>query len=665
MQVLMEVCNEVPLLTSLRRKNAIPLFGYRDIILFGDVRQLPPASDGKPFWATHSFTQCFEIFVLKEDRRHERDPLMRDIKEKLAWGGTLPDETFQADKPWPVDEAIWNFIVDGYLRGWGINGSNVSLEDGVALFPRKADVKRWNAACVRQIEEKYGDLCEGINIQGFDPSQTGSKQNRADKVCFAGLQTSDVLQLRTCSPHQMRVMLLHNISPHAGWANGALCRLLSSNSWTGNASPLFKNPDGSFSAKTIFLSNKDQHPEFNVRVSKNGSSSSENQVTSVPVRTDVAQSTQQEWTQVQLTLAYALTGHKAQGLTLPVSYIGLVNIFGFGLPYTLFTRTPFENSIYLVGVPPRDVLFCLLKKDVHGLSAVDSKRIEVESILLNEHSLHSIVDSRLESGQYPQKGERKNSPEYEALVAKVRQEYSSWRNRLNVRQGLKSMTAVSEGFRALEDGVEPWKNREHMWRNLQDVLQQNTETRQRILYYKKVSTQWMTHDTVDVLSMARHGSPCFPVRAAFASSPEMAGRIEGYALNGKSFRRLDFPQAPQDMNWSTSRYVSHARKDKVREVRVFPEADTQNMAEQVDSVSVGAMNGEFADIPCRLCGSSFRFSFSFLRSGMSLLEICFECLFLVEQSTGTDSGVSLASINLPGKRSYSFVAFPTDGRDVS
>ncbi len=55
---LAEVLQVVPLLPSLRRvaaDKAIPLWGYRDMFLCGDVRQLPPASGEPPFWSTKTF----------------------------------------------------------------------------------------------------------------------------------------------------------------------------------------------------------------------------------------------------------------------------------------------------------------------------------------------------------------------------------------------------------------------------------------------------------------------------------------------------------------------------------------------------------------------------------------------------------------------------------
>eukprot|EP00973_Karenia_brevis_P046685 6476357-Karenia_brevis.AAC.1 len=65
----MNVLQQVPLLPELRRQNALPKFGYRDVIIRGDLRQLPPASaDAQvPFWARDLCYEEFGFFVLTED----------------------------------------------------------------------------------------------------------------------------------------------------------------------------------------------------------------------------------------------------------------------------------------------------------------------------------------------------------------------------------------------------------------------------------------------------------------------------------------------------------------------------------------------------------------------------------------------------------------------
>ena len=56
------ICFQLPLLETHRRPGALPLFGYRDVLLFGDIRQLPPASGRQPFWATETFQSFFSKF---------------------------------------------------------------------------------------------------------------------------------------------------------------------------------------------------------------------------------------------------------------------------------------------------------------------------------------------------------------------------------------------------------------------------------------------------------------------------------------------------------------------------------------------------------------------------------------------------------------------------
>ena len=79
---------------------------------------------------------------------------MQTLKEKLAWGGTLPHPTWSPDQEWSVDDDVVDFLLEGYLRGWGLTGARVDLEVGTALFPRVKDVARWNDACIRQIEQR-------------------------------------------------------------------------------------------------------------------------------------------------------------------------------------------------------------------------------------------------------------------------------------------------------------------------------------------------------------------------------------------------------------------------------------------------------------------------------------------------------------------------------
>ena len=130
-----------------------------------------------------------------------------------------------------MDETLFDFVVEGYLRGWGMSGKTVDLDIGTALFPRRADVRRWNQTCLDQIGSKFADVCEAVDVYGFDP-RTRSDKTHPDQRDFTGIQFQQMLPLRTCPEHRMRVILLQNLDVANGWANGTRARLLANQSWT-------------------------------------------------------------------------------------------------------------------------------------------------------------------------------------------------------------------------------------------------------------------------------------------------------------------------------------------------------------------------------------------------------------------------------------------------
>ena len=123
--------------------------------------------------------------------------------------------------------------------------------------------------------------------------------------------------------------------------------------------------------------------------------------------------------QVPVVPAYALTGHKAQGLTMLATYISLLRCWGFGLPYTSCTRIPFRRNMYFVCVPARDIFVALRTPDAHGMTAIDVKRVEIEELLASG-GVHRDED---------------------------RAYYATWLTRLDIAQGLRSMVDVSSSFK--------------------------------------------------------------------------------------------------------------------------------------------------------------------------------------------------------------------------
>ena len=163
--------------------------------MLGDLRQLPPADGRKPFFGSPDFHLLFEVFLLAEDRRHEKDKDMQKVKELIAWGGVpveTPDEELTSTN---IDPRLTAFFVEGYLQGWGLTPEKVDLEIGTAIFVRKIDVANWNAGMVRRIEnthvqDKHGEL-QGIDIEACDPRRYGEaspKQHRREELVASNIQ---------------------------------------------------------------------------------------------------------------------------------------------------------------------------------------------------------------------------------------------------------------------------------------------------------------------------------------------------------------------------------------------------------------------------------------------------------------------------------------------
>ena len=100
-----------------------------------------------------------------------------------------------------------------------------------------------------------------------------------------------------------------------------------------------------------------------------------------------------EWSQVQLVLAYALTIHKSQGVTLPVSYPALQGTFGFGMLYTLLTRTFFSINMLFVGAPPKDIYEAVVAR-------LSDRRRVIRELLDDESALEESLRARVRAGEF-------------------------------------------------------------------------------------------------------------------------------------------------------------------------------------------------------------------------------------------------------------------------
>ena len=406
------------------------------------------------------------------------------------------------------------------------------------------------------------------HVVGHDPSAR-STGNGPDTRRTTGLQAPRVLKLRTCAQHRLRVVMLHNENVRERWCNGTPCRLLTTQAWTGLAGSIKQNLDKTFAVtRTVRLEEKDRCPEFNVKVIRDEEPTlakslryRDDEICYVPARHDVNFDGFREdsFVQVSLALAAAMTSHKVQGLTVPKVYFCLHKIFGFGIPYTAFTRTPFAVNISVVGVPPRDIYQLLMRRSADGRNLIDVKTAEVAAVIQNDSRIDAIVDERIASGEFslekiskrldkdtarePQDasdGVHQGLPSRHDLArnhvkAIIKIYYIDWHKRLTAKNAVQAMLAVCARFKknSAGDGIEPWANAVEDWKTLAEILQGDAANRRRILYFRDVAVGWMEATDVDVLARATDG--------------ELA--ITKRDTDGRILDRRGCPQAPPGFDW--------------------------------------------------------------------------------------------------------------------
>jgi len=362
-----KLCQTYALLPEYRKPGASPEYGFRDVVLCGDLSQLPPASGYPPIVTHPDFQNLFEFFVLKENRRQEKNQRYAFILHQVKRGGGATFRGMNADAvAGEVHEEVRNFFIGAYVRGWNVSGRNVDIERGVALtsYRRFRDV--WCNDVVDQIEEDCA-ACEKVDVscyysspQGdvqFDPCNEDHRKNKQ--------QYPKLLRLRTHAQHQCRTMLLRNIDVAGrGLTNGSTLRLLPRNSWSGAASRNQmgrQDAQGRWRVRHVSLLNE---PDFSVYAEKDDGHRLEQRVHvkgdgvhvfGVAKEDTVDQLGLGSVNAIPMALAYACTVHKGQGLTIHVVLAILEGLFAHGQVYVQTSRTPLEENFCCVGVPPQDL----------------------------------------------------------------------------------------------------------------------------------------------------------------------------------------------------------------------------------------------------------------------------------------------------------------------
>jgi len=158
-----------------------------------------------------------------------------------------------------------------------------------------------------------------------------------------------------------QVMLLKNLNFSKGLVNGACGKIITFKVYDFSSDPILKNDD-------------ETDDEYNIRVQEIRNASEQNKdVLYLPVvRFDNGYETiihKETWkikqsqfhdlvsrTQFPLCLAYALTSHKTQGMTIPSAYCNFNKIFAPGQAYVMLSRVKNLDGLYITGFHPSKII---------------------------------------------------------------------------------------------------------------------------------------------------------------------------------------------------------------------------------------------------------------------------------------------------------------------
>ena len=135
-------------------------FGPLHVLLYGDFKQLPPASARPPF-PVHPVFRTFDVLCLRQNRRVVKDEARR--KELESFHDFLNDISHGE-----ATDTARNFIIDCFERGAEIRtAETVPFEEHTAIFSRRKDRDKWNRTVVRRIATQHNH--QTVEIQNESP----------------------------------------------------------------------------------------------------------------------------------------------------------------------------------------------------------------------------------------------------------------------------------------------------------------------------------------------------------------------------------------------------------------------------------------------------------------------------------------------------------------
>ncbi len=353
------------------------------VLMFGDLKQLPPATSKAPFIVDPAVHNTFAIRVLRENRRVVADEARREELEN--YHNVLDDMGHGR-----ASLRVKRFLIDAYVRAAlekTQTATRVPLEGYTSIFTKRRHRDRWNRAVVNRI---IRDGKRKLKVKGIVVNRHAAT-NRCFRTATAELirrkaRTLSLWNLTLAgdwhpdyetrvfrsSPHEMRVMLLANIDVDQRFANGTQGRAI------------FWEP-GNLSGRAPLRAT---HGEVSVRFAKESSRRKPtmaygfDHIDVKPRReTIVSARGRPALLQIPVGPAYALSVHKSQSLTIPhVSQGCLEGVFAAGQCYTQTSRATDPRKYQAIGLPPADLL-----DDV--AAAVQAAKLDVNTFFHNACSV--------------------------------------------------------------------------------------------------------------------------------------------------------------------------------------------------------------------------------------------------------------------------------------